>query len=73
MVYEKLCEALEEDILEMDEGTLQIDTKLSELDEWDSLAKLALMAWARKEYDKVLTAQQIREFVIVEDICKAVL
>ncbi len=73
MEYKKIVEALEEDILEMDEGTLQIDTKLSELDEWDSLAKLALMAWARKEYDKVLTAQQIREFVIVEDICKAVL
>ena len=73
MEYKNIVEALEEDILEMDEGTLQIDTKLSELDEWDSLAKLALMAWARKEYDKVLTAQQIREFVIVEDICKAVL
>lgn len=73
MDYKKIMEDLEEDILEMDEGTLQIDTKLSELDEWDSLAKLALMAWARKEYDKILTAQQIREFVTVEDICKAVL
>lgn len=73
MDYKKIIEDLEEDILEMDEGTLQIDTKLSELDEWDSLAKLALMAWARKEYDKILTAQQIREFVTVEDICKAVM
>ncbi len=73
MEYKKIIKDLEEDILEMDEGTLQIDTKLSELDEWDSLAKLALMAWARKEYDKILTAQQIREFVTVEDICKSVL
>ncbi|MCI8364513.1 MAG: acyl carrier protein [Eubacterium sp.] len=73
MDYKKIIENLEEDILEVDEGTLQADTKLSELDEWDSLAKLALMAWARKEYDKILTAQQIREFVTVEDICNAVL
>ncbi len=73
MDYKKIIEKLEEDILEVDAGTLQADTKLSELDEWDSLAKLALMAFAKKEFDKVLTANLIREFVTVEDICKAVL
>lgn len=73
MDYEKIIKKLEEDILEMDQGTLRADTKLSELDEWDSLAKLALMAWAKKEYDKVLNANLVREFVTVEDICKVLL
>ncbi len=73
MDYKKIIEKLEEDILEVDAGTLQADTKLSELDEWDSLAKLTLMAFAKKEFDKVLTANLIREFVTVEDVCKALL
>lgn len=71
MNNKEIIEKLEEEILELDEGALDLQTELSDLEEWDSLAKLSLMAWARKDFDKVLTAQQIKEFVTVEDICKA--
>lgn len=64
---------LEEEVLELDEGTLELSTELLNLEEWDSLSKLSLMAWARKELNKTLTAQQIKEFVTVEDICKALM
>lgn len=61
--YKKL-----EDILEVEDITLNGDTVLADVDEWDSLGKLALMAMAKKEWDCTLTANQIREFLVVDDI-----
>ena len=46
---EKVIEMLEE-ILELDEGELTIDTDLSEVEEWDSISKLALMAEIKKNW-----------------------
>lgn len=67
-----LIEMLEE-ILETEEGVLSEETVLEDLEEWDSLGKLSLMAMAKKECDKSLTATEIREFVTVNDICNALL
>jgi acyl carrier protein len=63
--------ALLEETLEVEEGSLCEDSSLDDIDEWDSLAKLSLMALAKKEFSKILTATQIREFVTVKDICDA--
>lgn len=73
MDNKEIISKLEEEVLELDEGTLELGTELLSLEEWDSLSKLSLMAWARKECDITLTAQQIKEFVTVEDICKALM
>lgn len=73
MNRKEIIEKLEEDVLELDEGTLESGTVLADLEEWDSLSKLSLMALAKKDYGKTLTAQQIREFVTVEDICNALI
>lgn len=73
MDNKEIIAKLEEEVLELDEGTLELSTELLSLEEWDSLSKLSLMAWARKELDITLTAQQIKEFVTVEDICKALM
>lgn len=35
--------ALLEDMLELDEGTLTMDTALTDVDEYDSMAKLSLI------------------------------
>lgn len=70
---EDLIKKLEEDVMELEEGVLKLDTVLADIDEWDSLSKLSLMALAKKDYKKTLTAQQIREFVTVEDICNALI
>lgn len=60
------------DMMETEEE-LSADTVLEEIDEWDSLAKLSLMAFAKKKFDYNLTAAQIREFVTVDDICNLLL
>ncbi len=64
----KVIEMLEE-ILELDEGELTPDMELSEVEEWDSIAKLALMAEVKKNWSRNLTVEKIKEFQTVKDIC----
>ena len=66
---EKVIEMLE-DILDLDEGTLTVDTELSEIEEWDSISKLALMAEIKKNWKKNLTVEEIKKFQQVKDICE---
>lgn len=66
---EKVIEMLEE-ILELDEGELTIDTDLSDVEEWDSISKLALMAEIKKNWKKNLTVEEIKKFQQVKDICE---
>jgi len=58
-----------EETMDLDEGTLTEESVLEEIEEWDSLSKLTLMATAKKDYQKNLTAKQVREFKTVKDIC----
>ena len=64
---EKVIEMLEE-IMELDEGTLTMDSSLNEIEEWDSIAKLALMAEAKKSWKKALTVDELKKFQSVKDI-----
>lgn len=66
-VQEKL-EVLE-DILELDEGTLKVEDSLEDIDEWDSMSKLYLVTYVKKEMQKRLTVDEIKNFEIVQDIC----
>lgn len=63
----ELLEILE-DIMDMDEGELETTTVLGDLDEWDSLSALSLIAEAKKSYGKKLSADDINSFVTVQDI-----
>ena len=72
MSKEKLIKKLEE-ILEMEEGELEETTLLEDVEEWDSLAKLSLIAFVKKEFSISLTANQIKEFKTVADICNMLL
>ena len=54
-VQEKL-EVLE-DILELDEGTLKVEDSLEDIDEWDSMSKLYLVTYVKKEMQKRLTVR----------------
>ena len=58
-VQEKL-EVLE-DILELDEGTLKVEDSLEDIDEWDSMSKLYLVTYVKKEMQK----RQYRIFAII--------
>lgn len=61
--------AMLEDIMDLDEGTLEAASVLKEFEEWDSLSKLSLMAMAKKEFSKKLTTEEIHTFKTVQDIC----
>lgn len=60
--------ALLEDMLELESGTLNSDTELSSIEEYDSMAKLSLIVLMDDEFNKKLTGEQIRLFKTVGDI-----
>lgn len=63
----ELLEMLEE-IMDLDEGTLETTTVLEDLEEWDSLSTLSLMAEAKQKYGKRLSVDEVTAFVTVQDI-----
>ncbi len=67
MELKEKMELLEE-IMDVEEGTLAPETKLAEVDEWDSLSKLALMAEVKKRVNRRLSTEEILNFKTVQDI-----
>ena len=68
MTVQERLEVLE-DILELDEGTLKVEDSLEDIDEWDSMSKLYLVTYVKKEMQKRLTVDEIKNFETVQDIC----
>ena len=60
--------ALLEDMLELEEGELNEEMELNQLDNWDSMAKLSLIVLMDDEFGKKITGEDIRGFVTVKDI-----
>lgn len=60
--------AMLEDMLELEAGSLSMDTELSSIDEYDSMAKLSLIVLMDDEFGKKLTGEQIRQFKTIGDI-----
>lgn len=71
MTLQEKLEFLEE-IMDVEEGTLEENTVLEEVEEWDSLSTLALIAEMKKEYGIRLGTETIKEFKTVSDICKCI-
>lgn len=67
MSQKEVLEQLEE-VLEVNDGSLTMDMKLDNLEEYDSMAKLSLIVMSDDDFDKKLTAEQINEFKTVGDI-----
>jgi acyl carrier protein len=61
----KLIEQIAE-ILEVD--TVTLDDELSCFDEWDSLTVLSIIALVDSDYNKTLSHNQLKQFVIVGDL-----
>ena len=59
-----------EDTFEIEINSLSEDSLLSEIPEYDSMAKLSIIILADDDFDKKLTGEIIREFKIVGDIVK---
>ena len=67
MSERKFIQTLEE-IMDLDEGELEMDSKLDDFDEWDSLSALGLTVYAKKNLGKILTTEKLQTFVYVKDI-----
>jgi acyl carrier protein len=57
-----------EEALELDANSLTGETKLEDIEEYDSMGKLSLIVMCDDEFDKKLSGEQISEFKTVKDI-----
>lgn len=65
---ELLEEVLDMDEEDMDEEDIDVTMNLEEMDEWDSLSKLGLMAEVKTRLNKRLTVEEVQKFKTVQDI-----
>lgn len=61
---------LAEEIMDVEEDTLSMDTLLDDIDEWDSLSALTLIVESKKRCGKVITTEIIDELKTVSDLCE---
>lgn len=69
MKKEEIIEMIEE-AMDLDPETLSENSVLSDYDEWDSLAKLSLLAAAKKIFKVAISSSEVKTFVTVADIIK---
>lgn len=54
------------------ESELNFDTKLQELEEWDSMTAMVLIGYVSENFDTVLTSDDIESFNTVNDIVEKI-
>ncbi|AOK90571.1 acyl carrier protein [Paenibacillus polymyxa] len=57
-----------EDMLELEDGSLEVTTSLDSIEGWDSVAAISLIALVDEHFEKRLTGAMIKEFKTVQDI-----
>lgn len=57
-----------EDMLDVDQGSLNEDSVLAQIEEYDSMTKLSLIVMCDDEFGKKLTGERLLEFQTVKDI-----
>lgn len=60
--------ALLAEMLEVETEDLSLDMKLSELDEWDSFARLSFMSLVDDNYGKLISSADIKKYETVADL-----
>lgn len=53
---------------ETDASEIKADTLFQELDEWDSMTAMAIIAFVKTEYGKTVTGREIRSCETVKDL-----
>lgn len=53
---------------DVEDGDLTPDMRLDDIDEYDSMTKLALIVMISEKFGKTLTGSDIKSFVTVQDI-----
>ncbi len=57
-----------EELMELDEGELTIDSDMHDIDGYDSMALLSIIAFVDKNFGKKLTADQLIKVTTVESL-----
>ncbi|MDP4094620.1 MAG: acyl carrier protein [Bacillota bacterium] len=57
-----------EELLDIEENTLQEDARLDEINQWDSMSVISLIALFDDTFERVITPEEIKEFVTIKDI-----
>lgn len=57
-----------EDIMDVDKDVLKENTKLSELDEWDSLSMLSFVSFMDEEFGRTVKGKDLRSCKTVADL-----
>lgn len=57
-----------EETLDTEEGALSPETLLEDLDEWDSIAALSLIAMLDDNFERTITSDEIKALKTVGDI-----
>lgn len=57
-----------EDLLDLENGTLNAEAELTSIEEYDSMTKLSLIVMMDDEFNKKLTGEQLLAFKTVQDI-----
>lgn len=60
--------AMLEEVLELENGTLRPELELTNVEAYDSMAKLSIIVMMDEEFNKKLTGEKIREFKTVADL-----
>ena len=47
---------------------IQFETKFHDLEEWSSLVGMMLIAMAKVSYDKVISGEELKKCITVEDV-----
>ena len=68
MTNEEKIALLKEEVFELENEELKEEMKLAEMENWNSMAMLVLIALMDDEFDKELTGDQVRSFVTIKDI-----
>lgn len=61
-----------EEIMEVENGSLDGTELLSDIDEWDSMSVIGFTTEIRLKYDLIVNINQIREMKTVNDLCKLI-
>lgn len=57
-----------EDMMELEAGALTPETRLEELEEWDSLSALSFVVMLGDEFQRKISGQEIRNFETIQDM-----
>lgn len=62
--FTNLCE----EILELEEGTLKMETRLDNIEEWDSLTRMDLVSYCDEKFNTTLPIEIFQDSEIFQDV-----